>query len=91
MNLWFHVLFGVLAVLFFIWRYKNTRKSYALCFAIWAASSFLIYVSSNRIYQVCLGVLELILCAVSLIALYRDKHKRAKSAPEEQDHKCEEK
>lgn len=71
MNVWFHLLFGGIAVLFFLWEFWRRRRAYQLIFACWVASTFLTYLSDVKWFQLGLGVAELLFCAAALFTLWR--------------------
>lgn len=75
MNIWFHLICGGLAVLFFLWEFCRRRKAYQLVFACWVASSFLIYVSESHAFRMGLGIAELVFCVVALAALWRERRR----------------
>lgn len=78
MNIWFHLLFGGVAVLFFLWEYWRRRRMYQLVFACWVASTFLTYVSDAKAFQMGLGIIELVFCVVALGTLWHARRMDAK-------------
>ena len=84
MNIWFHLICGGLAVLFFFWEFCRRRKAYQLVFACWVASSFLIYVSEAHAFRIGLGIAELAFCVVAAVTLWRERRREARLREEEE-------
>ncbi len=84
MNIIFHCFFGIIATIFFIWRYFQTRYSYHLLLSVWIMSTFLIYINQSLLYSTILFVIE-ILFFISYIVLF------IKSGPQRKRHEdfCE--
>ena len=90
MNLLFHLLFGLLVIVFFLWEYLRKRRLYQLVFAVWVASTYLTYVSSAKWYQTGLGILELLLCLFALFSLWRARRQDQKQQREKAPYQEEE-
>ena len=90
MNLWFHLLFGLLVIVFFLWEYLRKRRLYQLVFAVCVASTYLTYVSSAKWYQTGLGILELLLCLFALFSLWRARRQDQKQQREKAPYQEEE-
>lgn len=73
---WLHILIIVLFTVYFIFKYVKDRYLYELIFIVWAPSTLLTYLITNRIALLVLGILQVICFVVIIFLMFkkRDGH-----------------
>lgn len=84
LNILFHVIFGVFAILFFTAMYIKRRELYQLLFGILMAGTFLIYISESQLFRIITGSIEIILCIAAIIALFSARRRASDSSAADQ-------
>lgn len=78
-----HILFGILACLFFLLQFWRTRNWYELVLAAAMPLSLLIYVSEEKAWFYSIGILEgLLLIAAFVLAQWQARRRKAAAAAE---------
>ncbi|MGI5958485.1 MAG: hypothetical protein ACOX60_03585 [Massiliimalia sp.] len=78
MNPIVHVLFCLIAVLFFGWRFIKSRYWYYLVLVIWLLSTFIVYVPGISAYRLPVAAGETGMFVLFLIANFSCRKKRKK-------------
>ena len=79
-----HVIFAVIAAVFFVYRFITDRRIFQLIMAIAVPFSLTLWISDNRTWFYAVGIIELILLLVAFISSFIDggKKDKEKSATE---------
>lgn len=70
-----HLVFVCIAIVLFIVRYAMTKSTYQILMCAAVASTLLLYVNSGKTWFMCVGIIELVLIAASLISAVMDSRK----------------
>lgn len=70
-----HIIFCAVACLFFLAQFIRLRNKYQLSMTAAIAASLLVYVSDNKTWFYCVGILEAVLLVLSAVLLFVDRKK----------------
>lgn len=73
---WIHLVLVVLATAFFLYSFIKEKKIYQLLFVIWIPLTLLTYVSTNKVFLILLGVVQLIFFFLVIFFLFRNPNKK---------------
>lgn len=76
----FHIIFALIAAIFFIFRFVTDRKPFQLIFAIAVPFSLTLWISDNRTWFYIVGAIELLFVLAALVSAFVYK---GKSSPAE--------
>lgn len=78
-----HLIFCVIATIFFVIQFIRLRRTYQLVFAVAIPATMLLYVSESRTWFYGIGVFELAMLILAVIMVCIDHAKAKKDAPKE--------
>lgn len=73
-----HIIFCVIAVVFFLFQYIRQKNRYQLALAIAIPATLLVYVSDNKTWFSAIGIFELVMLILSAVLYFLDR-RRAKT------------
>lgn len=88
-----HLAFVCLALLILVVRFIMTKRTYQIFMTVAVALTMAIYIDWGKTWYDCIGIIELVLVAGSLVSVIMDKKKakelKADENPEETEQKQE--
>ena len=81
----FHIVFAIVAAVFFIYRFVTNRKPFQLIFALAVPFSLTLWISESRTWFYIVGAVELLFVLAALVSVFIFKDKKSDEAADTED------
>jgi len=76
-----HLIFCVIATIFFVIQFIRMRRMYQLVFAVAVPATLLLYINESRTWFYGIGVFELVMLILAIVTVCIDHTRAKKNAP----------
>ena len=76
-----HLIFCVIATIFFVIQFIRMRRMYQLIFAVAVPATLLLYINESRTWFYGIGVFELVMLILAIVTVCIDHARAKKNAP----------